>query len=75
MNNLLSVSRDDLKSVTEAVLDNWIEQYTSGGGWEHTVCRFCKRDQAYDYKCSTVIKPDHAPDCPVLIAISIQPHD
>lgn len=71
---LLEVTRNDLRSVTDAVLNNWEEQYTYGSGREVTVCRFCHRDQNYDYKKMCVPKPDHALDCAVLIATSIAPN-
>jgi len=62
---MIEVSRYDLRAVTSAVLDYWIEQYTCGSGREVTICRFCNHEQVYQFKNYCVPNPDHALDCPL----------
>lgn len=71
----LEVSRSDLKEITDAILDSWVEVYTCGSGREITSCRFCNKEQDYDYEKYKIVNPSHSPDCPVLIAISIAPNE
>lgn len=66
---LISVARDDLSIVTGAILGRWEHFYVSGGGRECIECYFCREEQALDQDVQT-----HTKDCPVLVAMSIQPH-
>ncbi len=71
----ITVSRSDLASVTSAILDGWPDEYTAGSGTEVHLCRFCGKEQCYDFRNNFVPKPEHKLNCPVLIAESIKPKE
>lgn len=77
MNNLIEVSRDDLRIVTSAILSRWTHSYTCGSGREVVECSFCGKEQAVDYsKGGEVIHaPVHERDCAFLVATSIAPNE
>ncbi|HYG24472.1 MAG TPA: hypothetical protein VEH04_16965 [Verrucomicrobiae bacterium] len=73
--SLIEVSRDDLRIVTQAVLEHWTREYTLGSGRDVVECVFCGKEQAVDYSRGggTIHKPDHELNCAVLVATSIAP--
>ena len=72
---LIEVSAEDIRIVTDAVLDNWLKHWTSGGGHEYCECRYCGEDQDYNWDKHSVVKEHHKLDCAVLVARSIQPNN
>jgi hypothetical protein len=66
---LIEVSRDDLRILTTAILENWTE-ITNTGPWqsEEESCRFC------GHPAKTTDPAQHDRNCPVLVAVSVAPN-